>query len=147
MDTTTSFPRRTPGALADRAGCLRCGRFVTHYVVIDGDRRCLACIDAVPADGTLLIGGLPPWELADWDWFCAHRPRRLRLRKPWPGELFMLGYYDARERIAAAACAGLEVLILVEQFGGQFARAAASFRGGDAPDNDAGIEALLGRDT
>jgi hypothetical protein len=125
-------------------GCAQCGCSAPPYLVADGDRRCLACLDAVPADGTWLIGGLPPWELDDGAWFKAHPHRQLRLRAAWPGELFLLGYKDARERIAAAARARLTVVIVVKrQAHGRLGREPGNSPAGDLDSFiDSGIEWL-----
>jgi hypothetical protein len=107
-------PRCLACVLDDEPTCSQCGRSRRPYVWFDGVRQCVACLDAVPADGSQLIGTLP-WDADDQVWFRRHPDRRLRLRPPWPGELFMLGWADARERIEASEHAGFNVRMVVER--------------------------------
>jgi hypothetical protein len=131
----------------DGPSCSKCGSVEQPYVVADGDRRCVACLDRVPPDGVVLVGRLP-WDDDDNGWFDRHPHRRLRLRPPFCGELFMLGWADARERTAAAERAGRTVSILVEVLDGEFVRAPGDFLGDDLSlPTDADIQRLLRRET
>jgi hypothetical protein len=114
--------------------------------VADGDRRCVACLDAVPPDGTVLVGRLA-WDIADSDWFNLRPRRRLRLRRPFDGELFLLGWSDADERVAATERAGLTTVLVVRLTeDDEFVRKPASFPPSRDIDSftDAAIERMAG---